>query len=485
MQKFFLSYAHSDESIAQVITDKLTANGKNKATFDDKIIAGSTWENYVQQAIQEADIFIALISDKYLISEFCYQELSFELSLAKSKALQILPIYLNNIKRQDLGELALQLATYPSLNCEENESAESVAKKIDQIFETQNTISKLYDQIYEYPDPTGFFGAAPYVEEIIDCIKQSPLYSEEQLITPYLRYGELGWQLYMDYNDPLCLVSTESYLMKGYEISKRLKGAEDKNTLRFQSLLSEIKDLKDRPNNTSQEDSNLYEKIANYNRSAVELFQELLKEDSSPAALDCLITSYHRLINYCRITGGLESIIKICEEQISGLKKQLDSAEKSYDHGSKTLLAFQNYLGKENPNQQNFDVFISFKSEDAQIAKHVYDYLRENGKKVFFSDVSLPEMGTSLYTKAIDEALDHSKHMVLIATDVNYLSTKWVEHEWEFFYGEKIEGRKDGEIILVLDDEISNDKGLFPPSLRHFQICRLSDFRRDIIDYLF
>ncbi len=47
MQKFFLSYAHSDESIAQVITDKLTANGKNKATFDDKIIAGSTWENYV------------------------------------------------------------------------------------------------------------------------------------------------------------------------------------------------------------------------------------------------------------------------------------------------------------------------------------------------------------------------------------------------------------------------------------------------------
>lgn len=131
-----------------------------------------------------------------------------------------------------------------------------------------------------------------------------------------------------------------------------------------------------------------------------------------------------------------------------------------------------------------YDVFISYKSQDMPIARSVYDYLTSYGKKVFFSCSSLPEIGRDEYTDAIYEALDKSKHMVLITSDIQHVKSGWVKDEWCYFMGEVREGRKGGNVILVIHDEMVVNKKSFPPQLRHKEIVKMSEFQDKLLGYL-
>jgi len=55
--------------------------------------------------------------------------------------------------------------------------------------------------------------------------------------------------------------------------------------------------------------------------------------------------------------------------------------------------------------KNDYDVFISFKNTeeglDKELANKVYKHLRENGLKVFFSDITLAENGTDNWYETI------------------------------------------------------------------------------------
>ncbi|MDY6990291.1 MAG: toll/interleukin-1 receptor domain-containing protein [Thermodesulfobacteriota bacterium] len=94
------------------------------------------------------------------------------------------------------------------------------------------------------------------------------------------------------------------------------------------------------------------------------------------------------------------------------------------------------------------EVFISYKSEDGQIARWMYDYLSNKGLCVFLSAESLPKMGESNYAKAIDKALDEAKFMVVLGTKAEFFDSGWVGYEWRSFYNEIRSGRKrDGQLF--------------------------------------
>jgi hypothetical protein len=99
---------------------------------------------------------------------------------------------------------------------------------------------------------------------------------------------------------------------------------------------------------------------------------------------------------------------------------------------------------------RDYDVFISYKSEDYEYAKVVYDFLQSSGLKVFFSKESLPILGSAEYHKQIDLAIEHSHHMVVVATSGDHVRSKWVEYEWRLFYKEILDGRKKGNLVSVL-----------------------------------
>jgi hypothetical protein len=63
----------------------------------------------------------------------------------------------------------------------------------------------------------------------------------------------------------------------------------------------------------------------------------------------------------------------------------------------------------------DYDVFLSYKSEDHVCAKRIYDFLSLHGYAVFFAESELKKNGNSIYGKIIDDALEASEHFILFA----------------------------------------------------------------------
>ncbi|MCC6287490.1 MAG: toll/interleukin-1 receptor domain-containing protein [Chitinophagaceae bacterium] len=129
--------------------------------------------------------------------------------------------------------------------------------------------------------------------------------------------------------------------------------------------------------------------------------------------------------------------------------------------------------------EKSIDIFISFKSADIELAESIYNYLRSNGLSVFLSSETLPQLGSSDYRKAIDKALDECKHMIVVSSKVEYLNSSWVEAEWGFYVGEKRAGRKKGNILTVVTDDIEIKD--LPASLRYYQVIFYSKDNLDQI----
>ncbi len=124
---------------------------------------------------------------------------------------------------------------------------------------------------------------------------------------------------------------------------------------------------------------------------------------------------------------------------------------------------------------RDFDVFISAKgldeagnpTEDRQLADSLWEHLTQAGLRVFWSNVTLERMGVSLYSEAIDDALDRARVLVVVCTSSAYLKSKWVRYEWRTFQEDILSGlRSDCHVFVYLAGErIEN----LPRGLRHTQ----------------
>lgn len=114
------------------------------------------------------------------------------------------------------------------------------------------------------------------------------------------------------------------------------------------------------------------------------------------------------------------------------------------------------------------DVFISRKSEDAVFAKPIYQYLTNKGLVVFESDQSLQKLGSADYTKAIDEMLSKTTHMIVVSSSTEYIKSSWVEAEWLFFLNRKRSGKTLGNLFTVIAGDMKLED--LPPSLANYEV---------------
>jgi hypothetical protein len=126
-----------------------------------------------------------------------------------------------------------------------------------------------------------------------------------------------------------------------------------------------------------------------------------------------------------------------------------------------------------------YDVFISYKNEDGKIASELYDFLLGNGLSAFLADRTINEAD---YAKMIDDGIENSKNLIVIASQAKYLTTKWVKHEWQTFNNEVLSGRKDGQLLTIIDDDI--DTGELPLTLRNLQVFTLSEYEKRLLPFL-
>lgn len=80
--------------------------------------------------------------------------------------------------------------------------------------------------------------------------------------------------------------------------------------------------------------------------------------------------------------------------------------------------------------------------------------------------------GNADYGEIIDEALDSATHMVIVATQPEYIMSAYVKSEWRTFIEEKKFGRKKGNIFTLIEFSISE----LPFSLRHFRSFNIKSF---------
>jgi SAM-dependent methyltransferase len=130
-------------------------------------------------------------------------------------------------------------------------------------------------------------------------------------------------------------------------------------------------------------------------------------------------------------------------------------------------------MASDNP---NFQVFISFKNtdengsptEDCRMAHELLDALTESGVETFMSDVSINRLGESDYRKAIDEALDSAKVLVVVAASAANMQAPWVRKEWMSFDNDILSGIKpDGKILSYTRGVKVQD---IPRALRVYQM---------------
>ena len=61
--------------------------------------------------------------------------------------------------------------------------------------------------------------------------------------------------------------------------------------------------------------------------------------------------------------------------------------------------------------------------------------------------------------------------MVVVSSAAKNINARWVEYEWRLFLGEKLAGRKQGNLVTVLAGGLSPSE--LPISLRHLEAVPL------------
>lgn len=106
---------------------------------------------------------------------------------------------------------------------------------------------------------------------------------------------------------------------------------------------------------------------------------------------------------------------------------------------------------------EKYDVFISCKSEDYVYAEDIYNFLRDNGINAFLTSKELRSLGESEYRKAITSVLKDVEHIIVFASKAEYIDSRWVFYEWDWFVNAKLKGFKQGNIVTILKDTNVND----------------------------
>ena len=131
---------------------------------------------------------------------------------------------------------------------------------------------------------------------------------------------------------------------------------------------------------------------------------------------------------------------------------------------------------------KKYDVFISSKSEDYKLAEQVYDFLVENGLSVFLASRELDRLGVARGDDAIDEAIDSTTHMIVVASSAANVNSKWVRHEWGTFSHDLRSGYRSGNLITVLTESVRLKD--LPSGLRHNQSFNFKNYKKSILSYV-
>ena len=115
--------------------------------------------------------------------------------------------------------------------------------------------------------------------------------------------------------------------------------------------------------------------------------------------------------------------------------------------------------------EKPYDIFICYKESDSvngiertqdSLAAHdLYNHLREQGYRVFFSRVTLRDKYGEKFEPYIFSALSSANVMIVYGSSYKYITSTWLKNEWHRYYKKMEDGQKAANSLLVACDGFS------------------------------
>ena len=128
-----------------------------------------------------------------------------------------------------------------------------------------------------------------------------------------------------------------------------------------------------------------------------------------------------------------------------------------------------------------YDVFISCEHEDYKYAEEIYEFLEANGIHTFLASKSLRIIGASDWSTAIHTAFKSSYHLVIFASNAEYVDSTWVYYGRDMFIADKLRGRRSGEIVTILKDVNVDDINM---DLWKYESFTFDNYKEHLLSYV-
>ena len=141
-------------------------------------------------------------------------------------------------------------------------------------------------------------------------------------------------------------------------------------------------------------------------------------------------------------------------DYLASLEHSDGITRRQYQKDAAKIAEVQRGILATSQNTEPYDVFISYKeldengerTRDSVLAQDIYYQLTEQGRRVFFSRISLEDIPGTQYEPYIFAALNSAKVMIVVGTSAENLNAVWVKNEWSRFLAMM---RKDKSKLLI------------------------------------
>lgn len=128
-------------------------------------------------------------------------------------------------------------------------------------------------------------------------------------------------------------------------------------------------------------------------------------------------------------------------DYLAALEHSDGITRRQYQKDAAKIAEVQRGILATSQNEEPFDVFLCYKeteddgsrTRDSLYAQDIYYQLTEQGRRVFFSRITLEDKAGTEYEPYIFAALNSAKVMVLVTTSAEHANAVWVKNEWSRF----------------------------------------------------
>ncbi len=128
-------------------------------------------------------------------------------------------------------------------------------------------------------------------------------------------------------------------------------------------------------------------------------------------------------------------------DYLAALEHSDGITRRQYQKDAQKIAEVQRGILATSQNEEPFDVFICYKesendgrrTRDSLLAQEIYYQLTEQGRRVFFSRITLEDKAGTEYEPYIFAALNSAKVMIVVTTSAEHVNAVWVKNEWSRF----------------------------------------------------